>query len=110
MGWTRYEQLARHVDVNCTGKTEDPRELPLMTTTTTIKTSMHRYTGASNIPQCQQIKALPYINANHRAVTDALSLKVKLTDGLTSEGQLNDASKHTEKTNSNDDTIYEPAK
>ena len=35
MGWTRYEQLARHVDVNCTGKTEDPWELPLMTNTTT---------------------------------------------------------------------------
>ena len=35
MGWTRYEQLARHVDVNCTGKTEDSWELPLMTNTIT---------------------------------------------------------------------------
>ena len=36
MGWTQYEQLARHVDINCTGETEDPWELPLRTNTTII--------------------------------------------------------------------------
>ena len=76
--------LAQYVN-NCdrTGKTEDPWELPLMTTTTITKTFVHRYTGAPNKPQCQQTQALPHINTkNHGAVTDVLSLKVrdKLTD------------------------------
>ena len=46
MGWTRYEQLARHIDVNCTGETEDPWELPLRTNTTT-----NPITKTSTIPK-----------------------------------------------------------
>ena len=60
VGWTRYELLARHVDVNCTGEAEDPQALLLRTNTTITKTIMYYYSGTQNKPQCLQT-ALPYI-------------------------------------------------
>ena len=80
MGWTRYEQLARHIDVNCTGKTEDPWELPLRTTPTTklykISTNAacnkNRYTVVATVKKSPdrgkniiaQVGPLRYAHAN----------------------------------------------
>ena len=59
MGWTRYEPLcARHVDVNCIGKTEDPWELPLMTNTTT-------QTSNIKLKPYRTSLAVPYILSNN---------------------------------------------
>ena len=92
VGWTRYEQLARHVDVNCTGNTEDPQALLLRTNTTTtitttktlfIKTHVYRHNGTQNVLQCYQ-RAMPYIKLYYfsiKHIANSRTVKTRLTRG-----------------------------
>ena len=88
MGWTRYELLARHVDVNCTGEAEDPQVLLLRTNTTITKTIVYYYSGTQKNLQCLQT-ALPYITKILNYIVVRRKDKILLTRGRNALGKPN---------------------